>query len=67
MHVLDASLETLLALNGKGKKMLLEAVTATVMWDRSLTVSEAELIRAICASLACPLPPIVLDTPPTQH
>ena len=59
--VLDRSLELLQALNGDGKKMLLEAITATVMWDRSLSVAEAELIRAICASLACPLPPILLE------
>ena len=41
--------------------MLLEAVTATVMSDKTLSVSEAELIRAICASLDCPLPPILIE------
>ena len=61
VSVLDESLETLLALNSKGKQMLLEAVTATVMSDKNLSVSEAELIRAICASLDCPLPPILID------
>ena len=61
VNVLDESLETLLALNSKGKRMLLEAVTATVMSDKTLSVSEAELIRAICASLDCPLPPILID------
>jgi Zn-dependent protease with chaperone function len=59
--VLDESLEMLLALNSKGKQMLLEAVTATVMSDKTLSVSEAELIRAICASLDCPLPPILIE------
>ena len=59
--VLDKSLETLLALNGGGKRMLLEAITATVMSDRSLSVRETELIRAICASLDCPLPPILTE------
>jgi Zn-dependent protease with chaperone function len=57
--VLDESLETLLALNGDGKKMLLEAITAVVMSDKTLTVAETELIRAVCASLDCPLPPIL--------
>lgn len=61
--VLDKSLETLLALNGKGKRMLLEAVTAVVMADKRLSVTEAELIRAICSSLDCPLPPILIDKP----
>ena len=56
---LDRSLETLLALNGDGKRMLLEAITATVMSDKTLSVRETELIRAICASLDCPLPPIL--------
>ena len=56
---LDETLETLLALNGDGKRMLLEAITATVMSDKSLSVRETELIRAICASLDCPLPPIL--------
>ncbi len=58
---MDSSLETLLALNGDGKRMLLEAITATVMSDKSLSISETELIRAICASLDCPLPPILTE------
>jgi len=60
--VLDESLELLLALNGDGKQMLLEAASAVVMWDKTLSVSEAELIRAICASLGCPLPPILVQS-----
>jgi Zn-dependent protease with chaperone function len=60
VEILDRSLETLLALNGEGKKMLIQALTETVMWDRQLAVEEAELVRAICASLACPLPPVLL-------
>lgn len=63
VHALDQSLELLLALNGEGKKMLLEAITATVMSDKTLRISEAELIRAICASLSCPLPPIIMTIP----
>jgi len=59
--VLDDSLELLLALNGDGKRMLLEAITAVVMSDKQLHVTEAELIRAICASLDCPLPPILIQ------
>jgi Zn-dependent protease with chaperone function len=65
IQVLDKSLEVLLALNGEGKKSLLNALTATAMWDRELRLEEAELIRAICASLACPLPPILLEVRPT--
>jgi hypothetical protein len=58
---LDEALELLVALNGKGKELLLEAVTGVVTSDDRLSVAEAELIRAICASLDCPLPPILVQ------
>jgi Zn-dependent protease with chaperone function len=61
--VLDQSLDILLALNNDGKQMLLEAITIVVMSDKTLSVTEAELIRAICASLDCPLPPILVEHP----
>jgi len=54
---LDKSLDMLVALNGEGRKMLLETLTTVVLHDEQLTVPEAELIRAICASLEIPLPP----------
>ena len=54
---LDKSLDVLVALNGEGRKMLLGTVTTVVLHDEQLTVPEAELIRAICASLEIPLPP----------
>jgi hypothetical protein len=41
--------------------MLVQAVTAVVMHDSKLTVAEGELVRAICASLECPLPPMIAD------
>jgi len=59
--VLDQSLEMLLALNGDGRQMLLKAITFVVMSDKTLSTVEAELIRAICASLDCPLPPILVE------
>lgn len=61
--VLDESLDVLLALNSEGKQMLLEAVIEVVMSDNRLAIAEAELIRAICASLHCPLPPILVEKP----
>ena len=57
---LDEALELLVALNGKGKEMLLEAVAAVVTSDDQLSLAEAGLIRVICASLDCPLPPILV-------
>jgi len=61
--MLDRSLDILLALNSDGQKMLLKAVTETVLTDNRLSLTEAELIRAICASLNCPLPPILFEQP----
>ena len=54
---LDKSLDLLIALNGDGRQMLLDAVTRVVLHDRQISVAEAELVRAICASLEIPLPP----------
>ncbi len=61
VRTLDRSLETLLALNSDGQQMLLKAITETVLTDNRLSLNEAELIRAICASLNCPLPPILFE------
>ncbi len=58
--VLDHSLDVLLGLNSKGKESLLRAVSATAGHDGKLTVTEAELIRAVCATLDYPLPPILV-------
>ena len=54
---LENSLDQLVALNAEGRQMLLDSVTTVVLHDDELTVPEAELVRAICASLEIPLPP----------
>lgn len=59
---LDQALDALSRINTAGRQSLIEAVTKTVSHDGKLTATEAELLRAICASLDCPLPPI-LATP----
>jgi hypothetical protein len=41
------------------KEQLVEAMVATVTHDQQLTMGEAELLRAVCAGLHCPLPPLV--------
>ena len=56
---LDACLDILQRINTAGRRTLVEAVAATIMHDGRLNVAEAELLRAICAALDCPLPPIV--------
>jgi len=58
--VLDRSLDILLGLNLKGKESLLRAISATAAHDGSLAIAEAELIRAVCATLNYPLPPILV-------
>lgn len=58
--VLDRSLDILLGLNSKGKESLLRAISATAAHDRRLAIAEAELIRAVCATLDYPLPPILV-------
>ena len=63
--LLDDSLDVLLALNSDGQQLLLQAITECVMSDSRLSIQEAELIRAICASLNCPLPPILVEEPVT--
>lgn len=56
---LDQSLDTLVGINMAGRQSLVNAVSETVSHDGKLTIAESELVRAICASLECPLPPIL--------
>ena len=57
--VLDGSLDTLLALNGKSRRKLVQAISVIAAHDDHLAVQERELIRATCATLDCPLPPLL--------
>ena len=59
---LDAIWPKLDALQPLGKELLVEGIVAAISHDSQVTVAEAELLRTICASLHCPLPPM-LDTP----
>lgn len=61
ISLLNSSLDTLLGLNSKGQESLLRAVSATAAHDGTLSVAEAELIRAVCATLDYPLPPILVQ------
>jgi hypothetical protein len=46
------------------KPIVIKACLETVMTDGRLTVAEGELMRAICAALDSPLPPILETTEP---
>ena len=58
----EAALEKLRALSAPAKHLLVESLVRTIAHDAMLSPAEAELLRAICAVLDCPLPPVL---PPT--
>ena len=63
---MDKALDKLDGLPAVAKEELVKALTMTISHDARVTVSEAELLRAVCAILHCPLPPFVLDTNTTS-
>jgi Zn-dependent protease with chaperone function len=60
MSILSQSLDILQGLNSKGQGSLLRALSAAAAHDGQLSVAEAELVRAVCATLNYPLPPILV-------
>jgi len=60
---LDRALTRLDELAPLAKQSLIEALVTTVTHDQQINLGEMELLRAICASLHCPVPP--LEVPPT--
>jgi len=56
---LDLALSRLDRLAPPAREQLLEAMVRTVTHDEQLTIGEAELLRAVCAALHCPLPPLI--------
>jgi len=55
----DESLDRLCRLKIAGKQLLVESLVRTIAHDGMLAPAEAELLRAICAVLECPLPPVL--------
>jgi Zn-dependent protease with chaperone function len=47
------------ALDPPSKSLLIEGLVVAVSHDGAVSVNEAELLRVICASLHCPLPPML--------
>jgi Zn-dependent protease with chaperone function len=66
VSALDHSLDVLLGLNSRGKETLLRAISTTAAHDARLSIGEAELIRAVCATLDYPLPPILVHRSPNK-
>ena len=56
---LDKKLDLLVALNGEGRQMLVKAITKVIAHDGEITGPEGDLMRAVCATLEVPLPPIL--------
>ena len=53
----DAALTTLGDSSPKVKREVIGAVAACITADGQVTLEEGELLRAIAAALACPMPP----------
>jgi hypothetical protein len=58
-QALRDSLHDLASLRPSAKKVLIEGLVRTVAHDRRLSIAEGELLRTVCATLHCPLPPIL--------
>jgi Zn-dependent protease with chaperone function len=56
---MDRALYKLDQLMPAGKELVVRGLARTIGADGVVTVTEAELLRTICAALHCPLPPIV--------
>ncbi|HMB67768.1 MAG TPA: hypothetical protein VKU85_00600, partial [bacterium] len=54
----DHALDELRDLAAREKAKLIEALAAVIAEDGEVTVEEAELLRAICAALRVPMPPL---------
>lgn len=56
---LSESLSRLEKLHPFAKKAAIEGLVKTIAHDEQLNVAEAELLRTVCATLHCPLPPLL--------
>ena len=61
LNDLDLSLAALGGVAPNLKRELIQAASVTVSIDGYLQVQEAELLRAICDVLGCPVPPLSIS------
>jgi len=59
LRAMDEAWPVLDRVEPRGKELLIEGLVAAVSHDGRIGVAEAELLRVVCASLHCPLPPIL--------
>jgi hypothetical protein len=55
---LDLALNRIDRLLPAGKELLVQALVRTISHDLRMTIAESELLRAVCAAVHCPLPPL---------
>lgn len=67
IDAMDAALAELDGLDPHGKELLIEGLVVAISHDGRISVSESELIRAVCACLHCPLPPVVEQRTRPRH
>jgi Zn-dependent protease with chaperone function/tellurite resistance protein len=63
LTTVDSALDELAQLAPLKKPLLIKACLEVVMADGKITVAEGELMRAVCAALDTPLPPILEAAP----
>jgi hypothetical protein len=61
---LERCLQVLVRMDAAATRSLLAALGAAISADGVLSSREAELLRAVCASLHCPLPPLQVSFAP---
>jgi hypothetical protein len=66
LGALDALWPRLDRLEPMAKELLIEALVAAISHDGRVSVAESELLRTVCATLHCPLPPM-LDQPDARR
>ena len=59
LQAVDAALAALEEAAPPIKRQVLQAAAACIGADRKITIAEAELLRAMSASLGCPMPPLL--------
>jgi Zn-dependent protease with chaperone function len=63
----DAALHELARTMPGLRRRVLVACAACILADRQVTTREAELLRAISATLGCPMPPLLPDTQEKEY
>jgi len=61
ISLLDQGLLNLDSLPMQVKRALIEALSITIGFDQEVSQTESELLRAICSTLHCPLPPMLIN------